>query len=147
MRQFNKLAVLQAVPVVLILLLVSLFPVGCTSSSSRPGASGAVIEEKALVKENINRWQDKLTIEKITVFPSQSMLARVYAKIENKSDQEFEGVGILAQDANDKRVGYHIVGNLKPGEVKTFELQTAVNITLADDIRLSVNGVKIKDKR
>lgn len=147
MRQRSGLATVRVVLILLSAAFLVLLAAGCSGglTSGETGTSSSNVDNKSLEKAG-KELQSKLEIQLISVYPSQAGLARVYASIANRSDSELELVKIVLTDNAQKRYADKVVTDLKPGESKTFEMQTAVVISEAEGMSFKIDGVKVKDK-
>ncbi|MHB0977740.1 MAG: hypothetical protein ACYC1U_11250 [Candidatus Aquicultorales bacterium] len=125
---------------------IVLFSAGCTTITlPKSGQTANDKKNLPLSKVNIDEWRKQLPVENISIYPNSGKLARIYAKVQNTSKQEVEIVKLVAIAGDDKKVGNATVYDLKPGEVKTFEIQTGQYISdFVKEAEVRVDGVRIK---
>ncbi|MFZ3062177.1 MAG: hypothetical protein WA148_00305 [Actinomycetota bacterium] len=145
MGRYSKLAVALMVPI----LLAVFFTAGCISKSlsgTKPVGSASKKESKSPRNIDIKKWRERLPIEIISIYPNQAKFARIYGKVENRSDQELELVRISALGEKKKQIGVVTVESLKPREARTFEIQTAVPLSEIENPSVTVSDISIEGK-
>lgn len=143
MRQYSKLIIMQMLPI----LLIVFFAAGCIDKlpSIELGDSASKTDKKSFSKAN-KKWQERLPIEIISIYPNQAGLARLYCEVENKSDKELEAIKIVVLEAKKKQIGAATVENVKPGQSQTFDIQTAVRTAEVEDPTGKVTAIRVKGK-
>lgn len=131
-----------------VLAVIALAVSGCGKdlpTSISAGSSNSKAAEKQLTKIK-DEMQLQLPAEMVSTYPGAGKLARVYVRVQNKTGKELEAVRFAAMVGTDLRdVGSTTIYNLKPNEIRSFDIQTSENITeFVTEAKVKATDVRIK---